>query len=372
MLKHAVRDAVKIDLSALRALSSLPCVCAVALTLALGLWWQRPTFGMVAAFGAMSVGFGAYHTLGSSRNLPLLWASLGMGFSAAVGSLIPHNALGLAINAISVGAVYGLLTALGPGVTWIALQCGIAALVATGYPTGVTNALGRALLVTSGGLLQMGTVILFRQLSFYFRPPVAYQDVFRGVRPAVETLRQNIDWKAIPFRYALKLACTLGLAAALARVLGLPNGYWAPMTALLVLRTNLRETLSRGLARLIGTVLGAGLATLLAATFRPDLTSLSVLVVIFAWLCYSVVTVNYGAFSICITTYIAFLLALAGLPEGQVAFYRVANTTLGGGLALLFALPALLRYRRRAGPGSREFDAIDRCLGHRKAGQLQE
>jgi uncharacterized membrane protein YgaE (UPF0421/DUF939 family) len=144
------------------------------------------------------------------------------------------------------------------------------------------------------------------------------------------------------------------------------------MTALLVLRTNLRETLSRGLARLIGTVLGAGLATLLAATFRPDLTSLSVLVVIFAWLCYSVVTVNYGAFSICITTYIAFLLAMAGLPEGQVAFYRVANTTLGGGLALLVALPALLRYRRRAGPGSREFDAIDRCLGHRKAGQLQE
>jgi hypothetical protein len=348
MLKHAVRDAVRVDLAAHRAISSLPCVFAVAVTLAIGLWLQLAVYGMVAAFGAMSVGFGAYQALGSSRNLPLLWASLGMGFAAAAGSLIPHNPPGLAINAILVGAIYGLLTALGPGVTWIALQCGIAALVATGYPTGITNALGRALLVTSGGLLQMGTIILFRRVSFYFRPPVAYQDAFRGVGPAVETLRQNIDLKAIPFRYALKLAFTLGLAATLARLLGLPNGYWAPMTALLVLRTDLRETISRGTARLTGTVLGAGLATSLAAILRPDVAHLSIAVVIFAWFCYSVVSVNYGAFSICITTYVAFLLAIAGLPEGLVAFYRVANTTLGGGLALLVALPALLTYRKRA------------------------
>jgi hypothetical protein len=346
MFKHVVRDTIRIDLGALRAMASLPCIIAVALALAVGLLFDRPVWGLVGAFGAMSVGFGAFQILGRSRELPLLWASLGMGLAAAVGSLIPHNTIGLVINAIGVGAIYGILTSLGPGVTWIILQCGIAGLVATAYPTGLANALGRALLVVAGGLLQMGIVLVFRRFST-FRPQPAYEDSFQGIRPAVRTLRANLGLDAIPLRYALQLALTLGLAAFCARALDLPNGYWAPMTALLVLRTDFRETLTRGLARVIGTVLGAGLATLLAASLRPGPLTLGALIVLFAWLCYSVVNVNYGAFSICITAYIAFLLAFAGLPEGEVAYHRVANTTLGGTLALMAAVPGLIAYRKK-------------------------
>lgn len=347
MLKHAVRDTMRVDLAALRATASLPCTIAIAVALTLGVSFGEPTWGLVAAFGAMSVGFGAFHVLGGSRNLPLLWASLGMGLAAAIGSLIPHTTAGLVLDALAVGAIYGLLTALGPGLTWIALQCGIAALVATAYPAGLANALGRALLVVSGGLLQMGIVIFFRRFGPWFRPAAGYEDSFQGIRPAVQTLRQNIGWSAIPFRYALQLSLTLGLAAICVRWLGFANGYWAPMTALLVLRTDFRETVTRGLARVFGTVLGAGLATLLAASLRPGPMTLSLLVVLFAWLCYSVVTVNYGAFSICITAYIAFLLAVAGLPENEVAFHRVANTILGGSLALLAAIPGLIAYRKK-------------------------
>ena len=347
MFKHIFRDTIRLDLGALRATASLPCIIAVALALAVGLSFGRPVWGLVGAFGAMSVGFGAFQTLGSSRELPLLWASLGMGLAAAVGSLIPHTTIGLVLNAIMIGLTYGLLTALGPGVTWIVLQCGIAGLVATAYPTGLGNALGRAFLVVVGGLLQMGIVLLFRRFSTWFRPLPAYEDSFQGIRPAVQTLRANLGLDAIPLRYALQLALTLGLAAFCARLFELPNGYWAPMTALLVLRTDFRETLSRGLARVVGTVLGAGLATLLAASLRPGPMTLGALIVLFAWLCYSVVNVNYGAFSICITAYIAFLLAFAGLPEGEVALHRVANTTLGGTLALVAAVPGLVAYRKK-------------------------
>ncbi len=348
MFKHVVHDTIRLDLGALRATASLPCILAVALALAAGASFGRPVWGLVGAFGAMSVGFGAFQTLGSSRELPLLWASLGMGLAAAVGSLIPHTTVGLVLNAIMIGLTYGLLTALGPGVTWIVLQCGIAGLVATAYPTGLGNALGRALLVVGGGLLQMFIVLLFRRFTSWYRPLAAYEDSFEGIRPAVRTLRANLGLDAIPFRYALQLALTLGLAAFCARRLDLPNGYWAPMTALLVLRTDFRETLTRGLARVIGTILGAGLATLLAASLRPGPLALAALIVVCAWLCYSVVTVNYGAFSICITAYIAFLLAFAGLPEGEVALHRVANTLLGGTLALLAAVPGLIAYRKKA------------------------
>ena len=120
------------------------------------------------------------------------------------------------------------------------------------------------------------------------------------------------------------------------------------MTALLVLRTDLRETFSRGVARVIGTFLGAGLATLLASVLRPDPIVLSALVVLFAWLCYSVVNVNYGMFSVCVTAYIAFLLSFAGLPESEVAFHRIANTALGGAIALFAAFPGLLAHRKES------------------------
>jgi uncharacterized membrane protein YccC len=124
----------------------------------------------------------------------------------------------------------------------------------------------------------------------------------------------------------------------LAHQFALSNGYWVPMTALLILRSDLSETLTRGLARMAGTIIGAGLATLLVSTLRPGPATLIVLIVLFAWLCYSTVIVSYGTFSVSVTAYIAFLLALGGLPENDVALHRVANTCLGGSLALLTSI----------------------------------
>ena len=69
------------------------------------------------------------------------------------------------------------------------------------------------------------------------------------------------------------------IAAALYRWLALPNGYWIPMTAAIVMKGTLRQTFQRGLARIIGTLAGAALATLIAATLRPDPWILAALVV---------------------------------------------------------------------------------------------
>src|SRR5262249_26080655 len=117
---------------------------------------------------------------------------------------------------------------------------------------------------------------------------------------------------------------------------------------LLVLRTDLHETLTRGLARMIGTILGAGLATLLVSLLRPGPVTLIALIVIFAWLCYSTIRVGYGVLSASVTAYIAFLFALGGLPEADVALHRVANTCLGGALALLMSVISQQFRRSRA------------------------
>jgi hypothetical protein len=340
MLRRVIRDILKTDWSQARAISSLPCTVAIAVALSAGLAAGKPTAGMVAASGAMSVGFGAFQRLGHSRVTPMFWASVGMAVSTAVGSLATHSWVALGLNAAAVGLLYGLMTAVSGGTAWISLQCAIFALVATGYPATPMVVMQRALLILAGGLLQLVLVLFFRRLRVGLGAEIP-PDAFGGVAHTLRTLRANLSWSSSEFRYAVRLAVTLALAAISAHHFALSNSYWVPMTALLVLRTDLHETLTRGVARMAGTIMGAGLATLVVSLLRPGPAMLALLVILFAWLCYSTVMVSYGTLSASVTAYIAFLLALGGLPEAQVALHRVANTCLGGGIALLASIIAV-------------------------------
>ena len=58
--------------------------------------------------------------------------------------------------------------------------------------------------------------------------------------------------------YAARLLVTMVVATAIYRNMHLKNGYWVPMTALLVLKPQWTGTLSRSVARVGGTLSGAG------------------------------------------------------------------------------------------------------------------
>src|SRR5277367_5166978 len=77
-------------------------VLPVALCLVIGLAVGHPTAGMIAAGGAMTVGFGAKQDIGDSQLLPMIFATLGM----AVG----HESFLLVGMAALWGFGYGLLT----------------------------------------------------------------------------------------------------------------------------------------------------------------------------------------------------------------------------------------------------------------------
>jgi uncharacterized membrane protein YccC len=51
------------------------------------------------------------------------------------------------------------------------------------------------------------------------------------------------------------------VASEVYRRLGIQSGYWIPMTALLVQKPAVYDTLVRGLARVAGTIAGATVAT---------------------------------------------------------------------------------------------------------------
>jgi len=57
-------------------------------------------------------------------------------------------------------------------------------------------------------------------------------------------------------------------------------------------------------------------------------------VVSFAACWYLLIYVNYAVFAVCLTSYVVFLLALAGLRENALIAHRSLNTMVGGTIAL--------------------------------------
>jgi len=160
------------------------------------------------------------------------------------------------------------------------------------------------------------------------------------VRYALISLRANLTLRSAVFRHSLRLGVTLALTTALYRLTPLPfsHGYWIPITALLVLRPDFSTTFTRGSARLVGTVLGAALATVLVGLVAPASAALVVLTIVMAYLAYAVLLLNYALFSACITIETVLLLTLANVVPQAAAFDRVLATLVGGASALLLSM----------------------------------
>ncbi|HUA07690.1 MAG TPA: FUSC family protein [Candidatus Acidoferrales bacterium] len=136
------------------------------------------------------------------------------------------------------------------------------------------------------------------------------------------------------FRHAVRLAAVLATAGVLAEVLPVGRGYWITLTAALVLRPDFTTTLSRGFARIGGTVAGAVAATAIVLAVPGTPHVYLVLAIAFAALCYPGFQLNYATFSFAVTAYVVFILALLGTPEKTAVENRLVATVAGGALAM--------------------------------------
>jgi uncharacterized membrane protein YccC len=164
------------------------------------------------------------------------------------------------------------------------------------------------------------------------------------------TLRASLTPRSVAFRHAVRTAVCLSAALWISRQLQLPHGYWLPMTAAIVLRPDFAATFSFGLLRVVGTVLGLVLTTvLLHITPSEPWTHLALM----ALLCMAfryLATAHYGIAVAALTGTVVILLSFGGVNSGAAVMDRVINTALGCGMALLayVAWPTWERGRARA------------------------
>lgn len=333
----ATGEAIRLQREEFHFVAAACCVPAIVVTLVWGLVVGQPFAALIATAGAFSVGFGLFQRLSSSATAPMLLALIGMTISATIGTMASafpfSEGMAAAIWAFGVAAAVGLGTA----VWWIVLQWSIALVIAAAFPADPTFALLRGGLVALGGTLQLLMAWgLWALVCWKCDVPAPRNTTDRPL--SAESMRVSLCETLEPgtarFRYAVALVITVGLAAAASRIVNFSNGYWIAMTILITLRSELRDTVRFTLTRIVGTIAGAGFATLIVALLRPSQTVLVALIAVMAWGCYALFRVNYALFSLLITGYVALLFAFGGLPESVVVLHRVIATAIGGSVAL--------------------------------------
>ncbi len=334
-------------------------IIAIGLCLFAGVLLGHPSAGLIAGGGAFTIGFGVNQSIADSRIWPMLAATFTMFLSTLIGMLVGHRGLTLVLAAAIWGFVYGILTARAAGISWVGQQAAITLFVASAFPAGPRAALLRASLILGGGALQ----ILITSLCLRLLPELAAH--LRASReelillltdPAhsfsVPRLRKfSYGILNIPtFPYAVRMSITVAIAAEIYRHLGIESGYWIPMTALLVQKPVFSETFSRAFLRVGGTLAGAVLSTVFLVHIQPNPLYLAAFTTFFALCSYATNTVNYGLFTLFLTSYIVFLLSLNALPGPVMAHRRAFCTIAGGVIALVIHLDTLRRLRERALP----------------------
>jgi uncharacterized membrane protein YccC len=156
----------------------------------------------------------------------------------------------------------------------------------------------------------------------------------RDVASAFATMRANVTTTTEAGRHALRLAAVATLAQALAQATGLYQGRWVTLTILLVLRPDYGSTIYRGVQRAAGTMLGAGLAAVVAQLVQEKQDGLIATASLCIAAAYALFDASYLLFSLFITAFIVVLLSLMGQSLIPTAEARILDTVIGSVLAL--------------------------------------
>lgn len=353
MNETIAQQTFRFDWSKSEPLHAAMCLPAVVLPLILGAHYGYPGTGVLMAGGAMCVGFGSFQKPLVWRWGPMLAAAIGIAISGALGAMVHERILAFGALVVVWAFIYGLSNAMGPVAAWVGMQCCVYLIISAAAPRYlggprdiVLQGMARGAGLLAGGLLQMAIVLL--AWRWVPRSTATFTDPHfdaRALHP--RTLLQAVGTRSDAFHFAVRIALTSLLAVIAFYFAGFNNAYWIPMTAILLPQMQLRDTAVKTVLRLIGTLFGAGLCTLLIVFVHPAGETLALLVTVFLFATYCLLYVNYGVFAIALTGYIVFILAMVRVPERATIAHRVEATLIGGAIALMMhALFHWIRVRK--------------------------
>jgi hypothetical protein len=334
-LPQAALATTQVDWSQWDPWAGLQGLIGIAIPLAFGFFLGNPSAGAIAAGGALYIGLGSFDKRTRTSTASMLLGSLLMSLAALAGSLAGNQLWSIVLLAGLWAFGAGLLSVLGPPLSFIGLKTLVTVLIAGGYPSSGKDAFIRSGLILAGALLQ--TLLFFAEDSYLarFGAPQRLTTPQPIWKKSWASLKLHFHPQADTFQHAIRLTLCILISQTVCRFLLNHNTYWLPLTVAIVMRPDFEQTMNRGFARMVGTIIGAGFTTLIVMWLKPSGITLALLTLPCAWLCFSLFKASYTLYSICITAYIVFMLSFVGLPEMSVLINRLIATFAGGSFALL-------------------------------------
>ncbi len=297
---------------------AIVCTPGLAACLIYGVISHDTVTAAIAAGSTFSVGFGLRRYRQTRSILGAVAVITAMAF---LGSLTGGNIpLFLVLSAAS-AAVCASLALIDDDFWWVALEATIALLLSSHYASTPEAAMKRAVIVGAAGLFQAVMVLGLDRIMPKSHP----KPVLNVPIPAT---------KRALMLYGLVAALSVAGAQAVAYCLHLDKAYWAPMTALIVLKPKYQLTRQRGFERLLGNVAGCAVATGVAVLLPPLAWFDSVLCILGSGAAYALLKARYAAFSFAVSFTAVMMLFTAHQSAIVGAEQRIYATLLGGMIAI--------------------------------------
>lgn len=155
-------------------------------------------------------------------------------------------------------------------------------------------------------------------------------------------LVRNFSLRSTIFKHSLRLAITVVFGYGLGLLFDFQNPYWIMLSIIVIMRPSYGLTKTRTKDRILGTLLGAAIATGLVYVIS-DPYIFGVLGLISLVIAFSMIKKNYRAGATFITLTVIFIYAISQPDISKIIQFRVIDTLVGAGLAYIamrWLLPA--------------------------------
>ncbi|MFI9102016.1 FUSC family protein [Streptomyces fildesensis] len=189
-LKETGRSGLSVERTRLEPLVAVRGAAGVAIVIALSLWLSSPAVAASSAFGAFAAGTATFQRSWRSRPVLALAAGTGLAVSTFVGYLAASHLVVFVLLLAVWAFLAGMAWSLGPTSGIVAALTVAVMMVVVTLPTSVKDALGHALVIALGGLVQAALILLF-PIRRWGRQRDALADAFAAEAAYARRLRQD-------------------------------------------------------------------------------------------------------------------------------------------------------------------------------------
>ena len=148
----------------------------------------------------------------------------------------------------------------------------------------------------------------------------------------LKKLTENFSFNSPIFKHSLRLAVVVLTGFAIGKTFSMQNPYWILLTIIIIMRPSFGLTKSRSIHRVVGTLIGAAIATVVILITQNTIVY-GIVAAISLPLAYSLVQLNFRNAAVFVTINVIFVYAIFEPDILSVIQFRIVDTLIGASLA---------------------------------------